>query len=132
MPRTAIPVTTLGPNTAVVDPAAGDTIDAALVTNGAVVLASDCPLEELVVVVEQTAVAGAAVTINPGTSPPALSAGQGDITQVLAQNEVGWFGPFTSARFMSAADGTDPSGLWVDFGAGATGSIWAYRVPRTA
>lgn len=125
MARTALSVHTLGPNSATVDPADGDTIDATLVTNGVVI--SDVPLEELIVVVTQATAATDTVTISAGASPPAEMAGQGDLEQDLAQNEVGWFGPFTSARF-AQADGS----LHVDFTAGTTGTITAYRIPRSA
>lgn len=125
MARTAVTPTVLGPNSATVDPAAGDTIDATLVTNGVVI--SGVPLEELIIVVDQQTAATDTVTIRAGASPPALEAGQGDLTQDLDEDEVGWFGPFTSGRF-AQADGS----IHVDFSAGMTGSIWAYHVPRSA
>lgn len=125
MARTAITPTVLGPNSATVDPAAGDTIDPTLVTNGVII--SGVPLEELIVVVDQQTAARDDITIRAGANPPALEAGQGDLVQELDEDEVGWFGPFTSARFAQA-----DSSLHVDFSAGTTGSIWAYHIPRSA
>lgn len=125
MPRTALVPTALSRTAKVVQPA-GTTIDAALVTNG-VVIAPEFPMEELVVQVVNTFAGAKIVTIQSGSNPPALSAGQGDMTGSLVQNEVANFGPFESARFRQA--GAEP-GLHVDFEAGTTGFVRAYRVPR--
>ena len=56
------------------------------------------------------------------------------MTGSLAQNEVAYFGPFTSGRFAQKGTPTDPAtgALWVDFEAGTTGTIRVYKVPRTA
>lgn len=125
MPRTAVTPTAFSRTAKVVRPA-GTTIDATLVTNG-VVIAPEFPLEELVVEVTNTFAGAKIVTIQSGTNPPALSAGQGDMTGSQAQNEVAYYGPFESARFRQT--GAEP-GLHVDFESGTTGTIRAYRVPR--
>ena len=125
MPRTAV-VPTAFSRTAKVVQQAGTTIDATLVPNG-VVITPDFPLEELVVQVTNTFAGAKIVTVQSGSNPPALSAGQGDMTGSQAQNEVAYYGPFESARFRQT--GAEP-GLHVDFEAATTGTIRAFRMPR--
>lgn len=124
MPRTAVTPTPFEYRAKVARPV-GTTIDAALVTTGVVI--SGVPLEELLVEVTQAAVAAKVVTIQPGDNPPAQLAGQGGYTGSQAQDEVAYYGPFESARFVHVGD--EP-GLWVDFEVGTVGTIRAYRVPR--
>jgi len=116
--------------TAKVPHGAGTAI-AGLIANGAIV--SGVPLEELVVMVTNTFAGAKITTIRKGANPPALSAGQGDMTGSQAQNEVAMYGPFESARFSQGA-GTvgDPQkdALWIDFEAAMTGFVWVFRVPR--
>lgn len=128
MARTSITPTAFTPDAKLVRPA-GTTIDATLVTNGVVVPASSGPMEEFLVEVTNTFAGAKIVTVQSGDSPPALEAGLGDMTGSLAQNEVAYFGPFTSGRF--AQHGSE-AGLHVDFESGTTGTIRVYKVPRTA
>jgi hypothetical protein len=122
VPRTAVVAQPLS-RTAKVVQGAGTTIDPTLVTNGVVI--SGVPLEELIVRVTNTFAGAKVITVRKGANPPALSAGQGDMTGSQAQNEVAHYGPLEGARF-SQANGD----LYVDFEAGTTGTIWAFRVPR--
>ncbi len=89
------------------------------------VVTVDFPLEELVLIFTQTDATARAATIVAGDSPPALSAGQGDLTQSIAQNGVYVVAGLESARFLQS-DGT----LNIDLAASFAGTIEAYRVPR--
>lgn len=73
-----------------------------------------------------TATATTNVTIKAGTYPPALSAGQGDLTFACTVGTA-FLGPFTGARFLQS-DGT----LTVVSGTPANTTITAFRMPRTA
>jgi hypothetical protein len=120
MPRTAVTVTDLSKTAAVIRPA-GTTADP---TNDHVITVS-FPLEELVIEFTQTDATGRAFSIMPGDSPPALSAGQGAITQTVAQNAVYYVAGLESGRFLQS-DGT----LEIDLAASFAGTIRAYRIPR--
>lgn len=120
MSRVAIPVTTLSKTASTARPA-GTTADA---TNDHFVDVS-FPLEELVLEFTQTDATARSFTIVAGDSPPALSAGQGSITQSLAQNAVHLIAGLESGRFVQS-DGT----LHIDLAASFAGTIRAYRVPR--
>lgn len=120
MARTDIPVTELAAGTITAQPA-GTTADP---TNDHVITV-DFPLEELLLHITQTDATARVVTIVAGDSPPALSAGQGNIEQSIAQNGVYVVGGLESARFLQS-DGT----LHIDLAASFAGTIRAYRVPR--
>lgn len=120
MARTAITVTNLTANAVTADPAGTD-VDP---TNGHIV--SGVPLEELMLEIDSTFAGAKVFTVLAGASPPALSAGQGDLA-VSLNASVGLVGPFESARF-AQADGS----LHVNVAASATGTIKAIRMPRTA
>lgn len=128
MARTEVTPTDLTPNAELAEPA-GTTIDAALVTAGVTVIGG-APLEETFVRITQTAVAAKNITFSAGDSPPADAAGVGDLVVAMAQNDVSLVGPFSSARFIQA--GVDGGELFIDFETGTTGTLWVYRVPRTA
>ena len=133
MARTAITPTTLTINDATAAVyAAGTVVDAALVTAGVVI--EDCPLEELILLVSHTASSEKDLTVAAGDSPPALEAGVGALVEPFAAGNVTpvdkIVGPFTSGRFIQS--GADAGSLFVDFEAGFTGFIRAFRVPRTA
>ena len=66
-------------------------------------------------------------TVTAGDNPPADAAGQGTLTKSMAQNEVWWVGPLSSARFLQS-DGT----VIVTVAASFAGTIEAFRVPRNA
>lgn len=120
MARTALTINALSPNSSIAEPA-GNAVDP---TNGHI--ASAVPHEELYLYIDSTFAGAKNFTIKAGVSPPALEKGQGDL--VVAINAAKrLLGPFTSGRFMQA-DGS----LWVDVEAAATGTIRAYRIPRTA
>jgi hypothetical protein len=121
MARTAIPVTELTPNASIANPA-GTAVDTA---NGHSIVGSS-PLEELYLVIAATFAGAKNYTIKAGANPPALEAGQGDLV-IAINNTTKLVGPFTSGRF-AQKDGS----LNVDVEAGATGTIAAIHVPRTA
>lgn len=124
MARTAIHVTTLTANTAVADPT--DTV--ADTTNDHVLTPpTGACLEEIVLRITQTDASARVATIKAGDNPPADMAGQGDLTKSMAQNEVWWVGPLTSARFLQS-DGT----VNVDLAASFAGSIEGFYIPRNA
>ena len=120
MPRTALPITTAtstgaAPTATAVDP-----------TNGHVITVGTTPLEELFIVVNNTFAGTKAVTVKAGANPPALSAGQGDLTVTCAASTNGIpIGPLESARFIQA-DGTVNIGL----AASMTGTIVVYKAGR--
>lgn len=120
MARTAVTVTALAANTLTARPA-GTTADPAEDH----VVTIDFPLEELLLEFTQTDATARVATIVAGDSPPALSAGQGNIEQSMAQNAVWVVGGLESARFLQS-DGT----LHIDLAASFAGTIRAYRVPR--
>lgn len=123
MARTAVTITDLSGTAAVADPA-GTNADA---TNGHSVDPGQTPLEEIVLRFTQTAATAHGATILAGVNPPALEAGEGDLTTGdIAQNDVVWVGPVSSGRFVQA-DGT----LHIDLDTGFTGKVAAFRVPRT-
>lgn len=125
MARTAVTVTELTPTAALADPA-GTNADA---TNDHSI--SGVPLEELLVRISCTASSTHDATIKAGDNPPALEAGQGDISATFGDGSttpvVKWFGPFTSARF-AQSDGS----LEIDLASGFTGKVTAFHVPRSA
>lgn len=118
MARTAVTVTKLTPGALTALPA-GTTADP---TNDHVVNVSGFPLEELTLHITQTDATARAVTIVAGDSPPALSAGQGNVTLSMAQNAVAVVQGLESARFLQS-DGT----LHIDLAASFAGTIRAFR-----
>ncbi len=123
MARTAVTVVTLTANATTADP----TPTTADTTNDHSVDCSSFSLEELVLRIKQTDATARVATIVAGDNPPALEAGQGDLTKSIAQNEVWWVGPLTSGRFVQS-DGK----LHIDLAASFAGEITAFRIPRTA
>jgi len=120
MARTAVTVTTLTANTGVTEPA-GTTADP---TNDHVV--TGVPCEELILRFANTNGSDRVATIVAGDSPPALSAGQGNLAvTVPATTGVVWVGPLESARFVQS-DGS----VNIDLAASFAGTVTAYRVPR--
>lgn len=120
MARTAVTVTELTANSSTANPA-GDAVDP---TNGHIV--SGVPLEELFLEINSTFAGAKTFTVKAGANPPAEMAGQGDLA-VSLNAAVGRIGPLTSARFIQA-DGS----VWLDVEAGATGTVKAFHLPRTA
>lgn len=121
MARTVLTVNELAANSSIADPA-GNAVD---VANGHYIPATT-NLEELYLRVNLTFAGAKNITIKAGASPPALSAGQGDLV-VAINNATKILGPFSSARF-AQADGT----MNIDLEAATTGTIYAFHMPRTA
>lgn len=119
MARTAVTVNTLAPNSSVAAP----TTTAIDPTNGHSVAAPG-PLEELFIIIGATFAGAKNYTFKGGVNPPADRSA--DLV-VSANNTTRWVGPFTSAQFVQAG-----SQLFIDVEAGATGTIAAVVVPRTA
>lgn len=122
MARTAVTVNSLtaGTFTALPTPTTADT------TNDHVVDCSAFPLEELFLVIKQTDASARVATIVAGDNPPALSAGQGNLTKSMAQNETWVIAGLESARFLQ-----DDGKLNIDLAASFAGEITAYRIPRS-
>ena len=120
MARTAVTVTTLSGSSATAEPA-GTTADP---TNDHVV--SGVPLEELIIRLANTNGSDRVATIVAGDSPPALSAGQGnlDISVPATSGDMTVAG-LESARYLQS-DGT----LHIDLAASYAGAVRAFRVPR--
>lgn len=121
MPRTAVTITNLPAGTATAE-SAGTTADP---TNDHVITPT-FPLEELLIVFKNTNGTDRVATIVAGDSPPALSAGQGnlDIT-VPATSGVRFITGLESARYLQA-DGT----VEIDLAASFAGTVHAYRLGR--
>jgi hypothetical protein len=135
MARTALPLTSLTGNTAVLNNA-GTAIDA---TNGMVItiptktIPAGGNIDRLVLYVQNSTASTKTVTVRAGaniaSSPdsPAFEAGKGDLTtgNLTASTGTAFIGPFEVARFLQP-DAT----LQVDFAASTTGTIWAILLPR--
>jgi hypothetical protein len=120
MARTAVPYSTLVGNSNLTDPA-GTALDA---TNDHVISAA-VP-ERTVLRVTNTNGSDRVITIKAGDYPPAMAAGQGDLTvTVAATTGVQWIGPFESGRFLQS-DGT----MEIDVAASHTGTVTAFLVPK--
>ena len=120
MARTAVPYSTLVGNSNLTDPA-GTALDA---TNDHVISAA-VP-ERTVLRVTNTNGSDRVITIKAGDYPPAMAAGQGDLTvNVAATTGVQWIGPFESGRFLQS-DGT----MEIDVAASHTGTVTAFLVPK--
>lgn len=105
----------------------------AIDTNGTVPIAAESLMDRLLIEVVNTDDAALTVLVKAGDSPPALRAGQGDLSVALAASGGGatakrMIGPFESARFAQSDGSID-----VTFTA-ATGSpaaeVRVYRLPK--
>jgi hypothetical protein len=119
MARDAVALTALSLN-GVVDESAGVAIAPA---NGAAIQA-DGDTQRLLVVIKNTTAGARDVTVGAGAAPPSLRSGIGDLVVTLAQNDVAMM-TLESARF---AQGNGD--IHLDFEAGMTGTVHAYRLPR--
>ena len=121
MPRVNVPIVTLSRTGAAT--AAGTTADP---TEDHVVDLNGVPLDEVVFRFTNTNASDRVATIVAGVSPPALSAGQGNlaITVPATSGDVTVAG-LESARFMQA-DGT----IFIDLAVSYAGAVRAFRVPR--
>lgn len=145
MARTALPLTTMTPNGAVLNQA-GTAIDA---TNGMFITYSTTGFpaagqpDSLVLYVQNTTASTKTVTVRAGTTTgggavqpgtaatypnvPAFQSGKGDLTtgNLTATTGTAFIGPFDPARFVQQ-DGT----LNIDFASGMTGTVWAVQLPK--
>lgn len=120
MARTAVAYSTLVGNGSLDDPA-GTALD---ITNDHVINAA-LP-ERTLLRVTNTHGSAHVITVKAGDYPPALAAGQGDLTKsIAATTGVAWLGPFESGRFLQS-NGT----LEIDVEAAHTGTITAFKLPR--
>lgn len=121
MARTDVPLVTLSRTGAATN--AGTVADA---TNDHVVDLGGVPLEEIVFRFTNTNGSNRVATIVAGDTPPALSAGQGnlDITVPATTGDMTVAG-LESARFLQS-DGT----VLIDLAASYAGAVGAFRVPR--
>lgn len=123
MARTVGTVNELVANSSIAEPA-GNAVDPA---NGHIFTPTgEGQLEEMYLRINLTFAGSKNITIKAGANPPALAAGQGDLV-VAINNTTRVLGPFSSARF-AQKDGS----LWLDVEAAATGTIFAFHMPRTA
>jgi len=83
------------------------------------------PLEEMVILVNNTFAGAKVFTVVAGDNPPADAAGLGALTVSVAQDAVMAIGPLSSARFLQS-NGT----LQITVAAGTTGFIQPLQVPR--
>ncbi len=108
------------------------TIDATLVSNGAIV--NRVEPERTIIRVTNTEGSTNVVTIKAGDYPPAMAQGQGDLAvTVAATTGVQFLGPFESGRFVKKLDdaGVNQGGsLYIDFESGMTGTIDVLQLPR--
>lgn len=121
MARTDVPIVTLSRTGAATN--AGTVADP---VNDHVVDLAGIPLEEIVLRFTNTNGSDRVATIVAGDSPPALSAGQGnlDITVTATSGDMTVAG-LESARYLQS-DGT----LHIDLAASYAGAVRAFRVPR--
>jgi len=128
MARTALPLTSLTANGAVLNQA-GTAIDAAngmVVTIPTTAIPSGGSLDRLVLYVQNSFAGTKTVTVKAGANPPAFRSGVGDFTSgnLTASTGTAFIGPFDISRFIQA-DNT----LNIDFAASMTGTIWALLLP---
>jgi hypothetical protein len=132
MARTAITPRALAANGSLDSATGPTTIDAALVTAGAIV--NSVEPERTVIRVTNTEGSTNTVTIKAGDNPPALAAGQGDlVVTVAATTGARYIGPLESGRFLKMLDDASVAqggSLYLDFETGMTGTIDVLLLPR--
>jgi hypothetical protein len=117
MARTAVSYSNLAANSSLADPA-GTSIASGAGNGGQIAKA----VPELTVLRAVFTTAGN-VVVKAGAYPPALAAGQGDLTVAVGTSGVAFLGPFESGRFLQS-DGS----LIVE--TTQTVTLTALRVPR--
>lgn len=123
MARTALTPTSLA-GSDLADPA-GTTIDATLVTNGAVINTADP--SRTVLRVTNSAGSAKKVTMRAGAKDgPAWMRTQGDTEVSVAASGTRWLGPFSEARYLQHG-----GKLNIDFESGFTGTITAFKLARS-
>lgn len=124
MARTAVTARPLAKNSNLNGATGPTTIDATLVSNG-VTIANARP-ERTILRVTNTEGSTNVLTVRAGDNPPALRAGQGDLTvTVAATTGVQYMGPFESDKVLQ-----DDGSMSIDFETGMTGTIDALLLPR--
>lgn len=129
MARTAIPLTNLGKDNGIAEPA-GTAVDP---TNGHYI---DCGglTGQLVLWVNNTFAGTKVVTVKAGANPPAFRQSLGDVAYTAQASGRSFVGPVESARFVQAPGGTDGGTggrIFVDLAAAITGTIAALFIPDT-
>jgi hypothetical protein len=133
MPRTNLPVTVFTPETTVpfADPA-GTAVDQANGMNIAIqaaaldLIPANPDATNLVVRVNNTGASPFNFIVRAGVMPPSMRQLLGDLTVSITNATTKWVGPFDAGRH-AQVDGS----INVDFGAGFTGTITAFLVPRS-
>ena len=124
MSRTAIAYRNLVKNGSLDCATGPTTIDSTLVTAG--VTLADAKPERTLIRVANTHGSAHNLIVRAGDNPPALRAGQGDLTvEVALTSGVRTFGPFESDKYLQS-DGS----MEVDFSSGFTGTIDILLIPR--
>lgn len=128
MARTNLTIKNLTPNSG--NTITSTTIDSTLVTNGVTVRPSTSGipaggnLDNLFLIVTNSAASPKAVTVKAGVNPPAFRSGIGDTSVSVAASGTSYLGPFETSRFVQA-DGA----MYIDLESGMTGSIAALLLP---
>lgn len=132
MARTAITPRPLVANGNLNGATGATTIDATLVSNGAIV--NGVEPERTIIRVTNTEASTNVVTIKAGDNPPAHAAGQGDLAvTVAATTGVQYLGPFESGRFLKKLDDASVAqggSIYIDFETGMTGAIDVLLLPK--
>lgn len=124
MPRTAVTPRALVANGGLTGATGATTIDSTLVTNGVVI--NNAEPERTLIRVTNTEGSTNVVTVRAGDYPPALAAGQGDLTvTVAATTGVQYLGPFESGRVLQGNGSME-----IDFETGMTGAIDVLLLPK--
>ncbi|GAA1395168.1 hypothetical protein ACFQZ4_24150 [Catellatospora coxensis] len=124
MARTAIVPRALVKNSNLNSATGPTTIDATLVTNGVTV--ANAKPERMLIRVTNTEGSTNVLTVRAGDNPPALRAGQGDLTvTVAATTGAQYFGPFESDKVLQ-----DDGSMSIDFETGMTGTIDILEIPK--
>lgn len=124
MARTAVVPRPLVKNSNLIGTSGATTIDSTLVTNGVTV--ANAKPEQMLIRCTNTEGSTNVLTVRAGDNPPALRAGQGDLTVTLAATTgVQYMGPFESDKVLQA-DGS----MEIDFETGMTGSIDILYFPK--
>lgn len=121
MPRVAVPLTNLAPNSSIADVAG----TAVVVADGSSITLGSTPVEEVLIRLTNTNGSDRVATIKAGTTPPALEAGQGDLAITVPATSGVRLVTLSSGRFLQA-DGT----ISIDFAASYAGTVTAYKMPR--
>ena len=121
MATTQLTYTTLVANDGVLQPA-GTTLVAAPTND--MRLASAEPEKTVLRITNTDDDTALTITVKAGDYPPAIAAGQGDLTESVAFGTTHYIGPFESGRFMQS------DGSMMIESSTTTGTITCLKVPR--